>query len=122
MDLAGTDEVENTGERTDETDDSDTIANDVFTETKLSGAEGEHRKECTLSEQPARVDFPEEEKELCLEHMGALEAEAGVVEQLGIGQRSEGRHAKTGTTHFFGGWKRPLRARERRRSATRART
>src|SRR6185295_2539948 len=72
-------------------------------------------------EQPARVDFAEEEKELGIEHMDALEAEAGVVEQLGIGQLRESRHVKTGTTHFFGGRKRPQRARERGRSAARAR-
>jgi hypothetical protein len=115
VDLPRADEVEDAGEAPGEASDCDAVARDVLAEAELVGAEDEHGREGSLGEQPARVDFAEEKKELGIEHVGALEAEAGVAEQLGVGEMRES-HAQRGTTQFFEVRGGPL---ERERSAKR---
>jgi hypothetical protein len=110
MDAACADEVEDEREAAGEASDVDAVAGDVFGEAEFLGAEGEHRGEGLLGEDPAGVDFPEEEQEVSVQRVGALQVEVGAVQQFGVGEVRE-VHAPSGTTHFFDGRKGPACAR-----------
>src|SRR6185436_3143989 len=92
----------------------DSVVGDVLREIEFPGAELEHRGEGPLEEKVSGLDFAEEEKELRIHRVRALEDAASAVEQLGVGEVGESRvHTETGTTHFFGGRKGRCRARTR---------